>query len=291
MTQKATILQELTELHSSLPASIESPAFSGLPAGYFEQLAGRIISRLNGEASAADELALLSPFLTTVSTILPYQLPSGYFEQLSPLELIKADHPLEELNELSGLLAAAGKQMPYQLPEGYFNETSEALAAAGADQHSTVLAGIAKTNPYTLPETYFDSFPSTIQARLQPAKARVVSVTRRTWFRMAAAAVIAGCIAIGALQLWSDSSAEPTTDESKVFASVTPQINKISDKQLEEFVQVTGATKAAEPAPATTAAPAGKTPDLNTLLQNISDTKLKAFLDETGGDEDEEESF
>src|SRR6476469_4001149 len=81
MTQRDNILQELSELESSLVNAGTKPLYL-VPAGYFDDLAKTVLNRIKAlEAeNAGDELAYLSPLLHGVSKQTPYTVPAGFFD-------------------------------------------------------------------------------------------------------------------------------------------------------------------------------------------------------------------
>ena len=99
-----------------------SPSPFQVPEGYFEGFAGGVLARIKagqgakvysagepaatGLSEAAEELSLLSPLLSGISRKAPYQVPEGYFDELSPV-----------------LVGLGLRERPvYEAPEGYFEE-------------------------------------------------------------------------------------------------------------------------------------------------------------------------
>jgi hypothetical protein len=98
-----------------------SPSPFQVPEGYFEGFAGGVLARIKagqgaktypgepaatGLSEAAEELPLLSPLLSGISRKAPYQVPEGYFDELSPV-----------------LVGLGLRERPvYTVPEGYFEE-------------------------------------------------------------------------------------------------------------------------------------------------------------------------
>ncbi len=87
----------------------QSPAFQ-VPDGYFDGLAAQVLARIKAGASTAnvgqDKVSSvedeLPPIFNRISRITPYQVPEGYWKELSPL------------------LAVARDKAAYAVPEGYF---------------------------------------------------------------------------------------------------------------------------------------------------------------------------
>ena len=114
MENRKKIEEELKELESSLPgAGIPGP-FS-VPEGYFQDLAELILSRIRTEQlSAPAEIQSLSPLLASINRKMPYDLPSGYFEQIP-------DAPVKE-DPRSAILELVERVTPYEVPYDYFDE-------------------------------------------------------------------------------------------------------------------------------------------------------------------------
>jgi hypothetical protein len=73
-------------------------------------------------ADPRKELEILSPYLSTLSKVNPYAVPSGYFDALDTSFVTVDDD--KELAGLSTLLVGLKKEMPYSVPQGYFDEIS-----------------------------------------------------------------------------------------------------------------------------------------------------------------------
>lgn len=249
MTQKDNILQELKELNSSLSAVSNQEVYT-VPAGYFEGLAPRVLNRIRAlEATdTASELVYLSPFVSGISRNTPYQVPQGYFDNLAEnsLKLIHQDKEVsaaDELGALSPLLSGLKKE----------------TAASG---------------PYSVPEGYFDSLnqPGRV-IEMKPA-ARVVSITRRTWFRAAVAAVITGVIVMaGYLLLGSEN--EPG---GRALSKFSRDVKKMDDTQKENLIDFIDAglsgTETAQVSP-------GNKSEVKDLLEGISEEELSNFQQQT----------
>ena len=77
MSDRATIQNELKELNS--PLSGQTPRMPyAVPEGYFETLAGQVLSRIRRE-EIDQELSTLAPGLLGQSRQTPYALPQDYF--------------------------------------------------------------------------------------------------------------------------------------------------------------------------------------------------------------------
>jgi hypothetical protein len=241
MNTTNNILQELTGLNSSLKAVVTTPYV--VPVGYFDGLAAQIINRVKAlEAeNALDEITILSPVISNISRQMPYQVPAGYFE-----DNIVNSHFVTHQNELS--------------------------AAEELSSLSPLLGSINKQNLYSLPEGYFEQLTNIPIADEKPAT-KVVTMAGRKWWKMAAAAVVAGVLLTVGINFYTaNKKADP-------IASV----EKASDSELNDFLEITDT-----PTEMATVTVETSTKE---LLKDVSDDELKSFLQETSDEGVSEESL
>lgn len=113
-----------------------------------------------------DELKELAPGLVSMPQENPYQVPTGYFENLPErmLDLVK--------NEGSPVLQN-NKQNAYQVPAGYFENLSDSILnkiraiESGSPKEelevlSPLLSGLSKKAPFSIPQGYFEDLASNI---------------------------------------------------------------------------------------------------------------------------------
>jgi hypothetical protein len=157
MNSHNNIQDELNGLNSSLPPVTGHQPFS-VPEGYFDNLAASVLAKIKGteNASAAEEIASISPLLAGISRAMPYAVPDNYFEK--------------ELEELPFLIAE--------------------------DPKSSILSLIDKVTPYEVPANYFTYLPEQLLRKVTAPKAKVVSMAGRKWMRWAVAAMVAGIISL-----------------------------------------------------------------------------------------------
>lgn len=243
MTRKDKILQELSELNSSLGANMGQKPYQ-VPAGYFDNLAENVLVKIKAleAATAREELMHLSPLLAELTKEMPYTVPQGYFEQLAvPGNLTAA----EELASISPLLSGLKKENLYSVPEGYFENLSSA--------------------PYS--------------AAIKP-QAKVVSITSRRWFRIAAAAVVAGVIVTAGFVFINGNSNKSEKALAKFEKKLQKDLEKTSNQELNEFLELTDGD-----IESTEQITAGTDNDIKELLKDIPESELKEFLEETSGTE------
>lgn len=234
MAENNNISQELNELGSSLLNAGNQPVYT-VPAGYFEGLAEQMLRRIRAiEAdSAAEELSHLSPLLSGIDKAMPYSVPAGYFDSIED-RMLYAMMPAyqsadEELETLSPLLAGLNKDMPFAVPQGYF------------DTISTPVTGDHQ------------------------APAKVVKMSSRTWFRLAAAAVIVGIVAISAFLIFN----RPVTSEVKILAKFEKDYKKMDDKEKESVADFLDAGLNTDEV--------AKSDEVNELLKDLSAKELSEF--------------
>lgn len=245
MNNSQNILQELQELESILASAIPHIPYS-VPAGYFEGLPELVLSRIKTpEAiSVTDELDILSPTLAKISTKAVFDVPQSYFEalpekMLANIKKMSANESTqEELGNISPLLSGLKKEMPYYVPQGYFENK---LITPGK------------------PEV------------------QVVSISKRKWFRYAAAAVVVGVLLIAGVLYKSQQSTGTAHSLAKFEKKLLKEIKKTSDKELDEFlVQFSDAGLTGEEKVSTEA-----DKEVKELLKDVSETELQKFLEET----------
>ncbi len=201
-----------------------------------------------------------------------YLVPDGYFEALASTVLNKI-RAKEELNEISPLLAGLSRKMEYAVPEGFFQNLSaqgvlidDSSAREELSTLSPILNGIDRKMPYSVPEGYFDQDVS-----IPETETRVVSISSRSWFRYAAAAVITAVIVTTGFLTFNRNEIDPDV---KPFAWVEKKLKKVSTDDINEFVDLVDANG--------TAITATSTPvEIDKLLNEVSTEDIQDFLDET----------
>lgn len=239
MTQKDYILQELSELNSILGANMGQLPYL-VPASYFDNLAENVLARIKAmeAATAREELLHLSPLLAGLSKELPYSVPPGYFEKMAvPANTQTA---AEELSSLSPLLSGLKKETPYSVPEGYFENLS--------------------SSPYSV--------------TIKP-QAKVISITSRRWFRLAAAAVVTGVIVMAGFII-KNGKVDPAENS---YAWVKKNTKKVSTEKIDEFVTLAEEENlATESVVVTTGI---KAQDVKDLIKDVPENEIQSLLNDT----------
>jgi hypothetical protein len=303
MNAKNEILEELRLLSAVVnDISRETPYM--VPAGYFDGFPALMLS-LTGEAAGAEGPFFAKekddPLTFSVPEGLTFSVPEGYFEGFAQgvLDRIKAGRsgsgispdPRQELAQLSPLLNGISRTLPYQTPSGYFEELSPIMAP---------LAEVREKPLYSAPEGYFESLAVEILSKVNPAQepARqipVISINRntrqRSWWKYSAAAVAAGLIfTIGWLRLQTPGK---THHSAPVVADVASNLVKISDQDLQNFLDDQNDQAGADDNSSTAAEPLNSTAtlditdsDVKSLLGDVPDGELKTYMEEHGGAND-----
>ncbi|HYC41006.1 MAG TPA: hypothetical protein VEB63_11030 [Chitinophagaceae bacterium] len=210
---------------------IGSDQIFSVPAGYFENLAGELLKRVRAlEAEdPSEELVHLSPFLNSLPRSVPYAVPDGYF---------------------------AGLQARASLLTRKFASAQEELEAI-----SPILAGAKKEVPFSVPEGYFEK----LRPQIAP---KVVPISSRRWFRMAAAAVITGVIVLAGFA-YLGTRPDPVEEP---YAWVKKNLKKVDKADLEEFV-----TLAEEETAPSVSLPV-KVEEIKDLMKDVTDQEIQEFL-------------
>ena len=204
MTDRNTILNELADLGSAL-ANHDPQNIYAVPAGYFENLADQILNRIKAlEANdAKEELSYLSPFLSNVSKESPYSVPVGFFQTLG-------EDVLKKISE----------QEDHQTSK----EEIETL--------SPLLSGLKNKTPYSVPARYFEALETNVEKK----ETKVISITKRKWYRLAVAAVVIGIIAISGLAIFRSKQVDPNKNPQ---AWIEKNVDKkVSKDKIDEFVKL-----------------------------------------------------
>ena len=246
-------MNELANLGSVL-ANHDPQNFYAVPADYFEGLADQILNRIKAlEASnAKDELSYLSPFLSNISKEMPYSVPAGFFQDLSEDVLKKIsehkDHQTskEEIETLSPLLSSLKNKNPYSIPAGYFEK---------------------------------------LETGVEKKETKVISITKRRWYRLAVAAVIIGIVAISGLAIFKSKQVDPNKNPQ---AWIEKNVDKkVSKNKLDEFVKLAEG----ESTSVTNEKDDVKLAEIKELMKDVPEKEIEDFLNdaialESNGDTD-----
>ena len=242
MTNRNTILNELKDLESSLGSYSPQNLYT-VPNGYFEGLPTQILNRIKAleAADAKEELEYLSPLLSNVSKRMPYSVPAGFFQNLS-------DNIVQQIGEHTN------------------HQTSE----EELERLSPLLTSLKNKNPYSVPAGYFEN----LDTKVEKKEAKVISITKRRWYRLAVAAVFIGVVAIGALLFMNQG--QPDINKNP-RAWVNKNVNKkVSQEKIDEFVKLAEdeSINTAEESDAT------KQAEIKELMKDVSEKEIEDFLND-----------
>ena len=220
-------------------------------------------------ANILQELNEIGSTLVNVTSQNIYSVPAGYFEEFADQMLNRIKSPL--LNE--------ARKNPYTVPTGYFDGLEERLMQAvrkSADYQtaneelesfSPLLKGLRKETLYTVPQGYFEN----LEAEINKPKAKIITITHRKWFRLAAAAVIVGIIASAGLFLKQQKPIDPNNNP---YEWVAKNMKKVGTDKINNFMNSSGIEQLSKEAPE-------KNDDIKDLMKDVSDKDIQQFLNET----------
>lgn len=194
-----------------------------------------------------NELKEISPVLAKMDRDNPFSVPEGYFSALSDRLLINIKIYAEQAD--TSINSA-------RVPDGYFNDLSSQILNEIKNQDKsveefTLLSSLRDKNVFSVPEGYFESLSDQVLSKIAHRTTKVISI--KSWMKYAAAAVIAGVMAITGLQIYNGSDANkqvasndklPTYIQSsfqyKTLAQVNEGIASLSDDQIVKYLEKHG---------------------------------------------------
>ena len=253
-------MNELKDLESSLGSYSPQNLYT-VPNGYFEGLPTQILNRIKAlEANdAKEELEYLSPLLSTVSKKTPYSVPAGFFQGLGNNIVQQISEPTNHLQKKS------------------FGQTSE----EEIESLSPLLSSLKNKNPYSVPAGYFE----TLDTKVDKKEAKVISITKRRWYRFAVAAAVIGIVVIGGLLFMNQG--QPDVNKNP-RAWVNKNVNKkVSQEKIDEFVKLAED----ESINTTEDSDASKQAEIKELMKDVPEKEIEDFLNdavalESNGDTD-----
>ena len=254
MQNSPEILNELMAV-SPLIAGLDKINVFKVPEGYFNELHLRITDfTIINNTSSPDN---------TNATNLQH-VPEGYFDSLSDSILAKVKIAYSENTEIerdSALLQSLKDINVFTIPNGYFEALTDSVLSKTKTSHaekaeeelrdiSPMLYSIKGENVFTVPRGYFESFADEIIEKIKPQPAKVITMKKRTsWFKYAAAAVVAGIISVTSLQIFnnshnSDVSSLPADVQISFKYKTQDDINngiaKLSDDDIAKYLEKNG---------------------------------------------------
>jgi hypothetical protein len=221
-----------------------------------------------------EELREVAPLVAEIGKEMKYTVPDNYFDSLS--ETIIAHIRLEKIK-------SAGESSPYSVPESYFENLltsilykikSETLRVQEELlEIAPVLSAIKKENPYSLPSGYFENLSVNIKGSVKPL-ANVVSLKTniRKWVTYTAAASVLLFVAFASYLFISIHG-----KNTEKFLSVEQRIAQLNEQEIINYLKdnADGFTSA-DLVPANDS----QDPEIQNLLQNVSDQDIQNYLDD-----------
>ena len=215
----------------------------------------------------------------------PQSVPEGYFDNFAAQMLAKVkgeSNPVsDELAEIAPLLAGIPKHPTLSVPPDYFASLGANLPAFISEEElSPLLATASRTMPNAVPVGYFEGLSMEILSKVERPAAKVVSMNRSSWMRMAVAAVVAGIMAVGGIVYFNSNSGSGGNVQSTAW--VEKGLKGVSDASLTEFINATDPAQAGGVAQTTTHAT-----EVRQMLTDVSDGEMDAFLAQVPTDDEE----
>lgn len=238
METKNDLLNELESL-SPLIAAMDKVNVFTVPPGYFDSLSYTVLACVNEEQDpTANHSATIN------STI-----PEGYFDQLatSILDKIKNEKTAKEETEaLSPLLSSLQHHQVFEVPTGYFDQLTIDIKNSIQDNSTDELTELSpelqklqRVNVFEVPTGYFENLSNSILKKAKAQSAKIINFqARNSFLKYAAAAIIIGVIAMGALRyLQPSQSANTITTPLAMLDESIEKGKMMNDQQFEESLQ------------------------------------------------------
>ena len=235
-------MNELAELGSGLKDHNPQNIYT-VPAGYFEGLAVQILNRIKAleATNAKDELKYLSPLLSSISKEMPYSVPPGFFQNLS-----------------EDVLKIISEQEDYQTSE----EEIESL--------SPLLSSLKNKKTYSAPTGYFER----LETKIEKKETKVISISRRSWYRLAIAAVVIGIVVIGGLLFIKSGQVNPVDNP---HAWIEKNVKKVDQAKIDEFVSLANDDSSEK---VDNESDAAKKAEIKELMKDVSEKEIEEFLND-----------
>ena len=144
-----------------------------------------------------------------------------------------------------------------------------------------MLSSLKNKNPYSVPAGYFE----TLDTKVDKKEAKVISITKRRWYRFAVAAAVIGIVVIGGLLFMHQG--QPDVNKNP-RAWVNKNVNKkVSQEKIDEFVKLAED----ESINTTEDSDASKQAEIKELMKDVPEKEIEDFLNdavalESNGDTD-----
>lgn len=201
---------------------------------------------MNNNDEILKEIREISPLLIQISRRNVFTVPESYFDNLGERICL---YSIMNQNIKEGIIKETHDSQ--QVPQGYFDQLSGSILSKIKSLENTdlpgefpVLAAINKKNVYTVPEGYFENLSKNILAALhQKPKAKIVSITKSTWWKYAAAAIFAGIMMISAFFIFNSGSKETSvylaaTQKYKTINQIHNGIASLPEEEIIQYLEI-----------------------------------------------------
>lgn len=240
---------------------------------------------MNTRKQIQEELESLKSNLPYLATEPVFNVPEGYFDNFAASVFAKikggvAVSASDELRELSPFLSSIKKEMPYNLPENYFSVLHNEVPLLIRNDEVSTLLPEHKIMPHEVPAGYFKDLPYSVLAKITRPEAKVISIKRNSWMKIAVAAMVAGIIALSSIFYFNDKTA-PIDPAKQPGQWVAKNLEGVSNQALDEFI------KTADFNASRIIAKTSTNTEVRNMLKEVSDTDLDAFLAAVPNDDQE----
>ncbi len=254
------ILNRIEE--AKLASNLSKSLTFSVPEGYFDDFASRVLGRINSMSSPAsspmgesvgEELARISSIVSRISRVNPYQLPEGYFEEVSPILSVLKD------------------KATYIAPEGYFDY----LPAAAKEK--------------AIHEGIHQAIHDNAGAKVVPIGSRG-KLVKGHWWKFAGVAAAACVILVFSWpQLHTgmtktnegQHTAQVELAQSASLGGLSQGLHKVSDQDIENYLEDANSIQT-ESVTNSTATLDMDDSDVKSLLGNVPDNELQQYMEEHG---------
>jgi len=179
------------------------------------------------------------------------------------------------------LLNSVSKKMPYSVPAGFFQNLSEDVLKNISEHEdfqtseeeigslSPLLGSLKNKNPYSVPAGYFEELGTKVEKK----ETKVISISRRRWYRLAIAAVVIGIVAIGGL-LFIKPQVDPVDNPQ---AWIEKNVKKVNKEKIDEFVSLANDDNNEKVDDQSEAA---KKAEIKELMKDVPEKEIEAFLND-----------
>lgn len=210
----------------------------------------------------------------------PYQLPAGYFDELSEkvMEYVQTGLPFEKTN---------GFTIPVNYFEGLPTEVlSKIHQQAIVDELAEVaplLNQISKKVPYTVPAATTINIQAIVNSEVPKTEATIVQMPARKirkWITYAAAAVVVGIlVTIGLLNMGDNTESIYQNSATYAQMDIPTEMSKLSEDELSTYLSAT--EKLVVTAGERDQLVIDELPDIDEHIELMSDDELKQYLNES----------